>query len=443
MISLPHSIEAEKAILGLMITEKDCLVKSLSSLSHNHFFNASNQLIFKGMESLFNNGSKVDLVTLNDQLSQNNSLSAVGGHSSLIDLAEASINLNDFDSYTSILKDKYLKRKAIEAADNVVKKGMSDDMDIDAYSKFMMEQFWKATPTSDGNVDVISSGKLAEYRKQDLIRLKNTVPVYTGYENLDSLLIGGFAPGDVSITAGRPGMGKSSFKANIIKQMCERGLGVVSFALEQSFTVEQARIESLLTEIPLSDILDARNWPEKDYTITKLKEANEHMDKNWNYHIIVNRNVSLADVRNILYQISQFQKVDIIFFDLFDKLTDVNISSNKAQNVGVKLGELSRIAEEFSCHVNCLVQINRRIDTRSDKRPSISDLKDSGAYEEVARLIMLMYREQYYYPDSLNNAFEILIAKQSNGPNGTAMFDFNDETLEMTPSTEEENIFEP
>tara|TARA_R100000458_G_scaffold59951_1_gene73201 strand:- start:24304 stop:25635 length:1332 start_codon:yes stop_codon:yes gene_type:complete len=442
MISLPHSIEAEKAILGLMLTEKECLVDGLSKLKREHFYNASNQLIYKGMEGLFNDGGKVDLVTLNERLEQDKSLGAVGGHNTLIDLAESSINLKEFPSYLTILRDKYLKRKAIEAADKVVKEGMADTANIEDFSKYMMDQFWKATPTADGNVEVISSGKLAEYRKQDLIRLKNTEPVYTGYENLDGLLIGGFQPGDVSITAGRPGMGKSSFKANIIKTMCERGLGVVSFALEQSFTVEQARIEALLTGLPLSEILDARNWPDGDYRIKKLKEANDHMDKKWNYHIIVNRNVSLADVRNILYRISQTQPIDIIFFDLFDKLTDVNISSNKAQNVGVKLGELSRIAEEFSCHVNCLVQINRRIDTRSDKRPSISDLKDSGAYEEVARLIMLMYREQYYYPDSLNNAFEVLIAKQSNGPNGTAMFDFNDETLEMTPSNEEQNIFD-
>jgi replicative DNA helicase len=116
---------------------------------------------------------------------------------------------------------------------------------------------------------------------------------------------------------------------------------------------------------------------------------------------------------------------------LFDKLVDVNVSVNKAQTVGVKLGEMSRIAEEFDCHICCLVQINRQVENRADKRPKMSDLKDSGNYEEAARLVMLLYREKYYFPDSMNDELEVIIAKQSNGPIGTAIMHFEEPTLKV------------
>ena len=216
--------------------------------------------------------------------------------------------------------------------------------------------------------------------------------------------------------------------------LLERGLGVVNFGIEQGFTTEQDRLESIMTKIPLSEIIQSWSWEKGDFRLDLIKKANETIDKDYNYHIVPSRSVSVADVRSVLYQITQRQKVDVVFFDLFDKLIDVNVSANKAQTVGVKLGEISRMAEEFDCHICCLVQINRQVEGRSDKRPKISDLKDSGNYEEAARLVMLLYREKYYFQDSMNDEMEIIVAKQSNGPTGTATMIFNESTLEIEPS---------
>jgi len=442
MLSLPYNKKAEEAILGLMLVDYDCLVEGLSKLTRDHFYHVPHNIIFNNLVILFNSGVKVDLITLIDQLGKTQSLDAVGGELTITDLAETSITSTEFDSYLDILQDKFLKRQAIQAADNIIKRGMKDEDTTEAFSQFVTKSLWDISPSQGSRIQIVSSGNISNQRREDIQKQRETQPIFTDYSNLDKILVGGFSIGDISVMAGRPGMGKSAFKTNLIKQFCERKLGVISFGLEQGFSIEQARLESLLTEIPLGEIVNARNWEKGDYRLKLLAKANKHMDENWNYHIIPSRSINISDVRNILYQITRQRKVDIVFFDLFDKLVDVNVANNKAQNVGVKLGELARLAEEFSVHINCLVQINRRIDARTEKRPNISDLKDSGSYEEMARLILLLYREQYYFPDSLNNSIEVIIAKQNNGPNGTALFDFNESTLEVKPEINEMNIFD-
>ena len=131
----------------------------------------------------------------------------------------------------------------------------------------------------------------------------------------------------------------------------------------------------------------------------------------------------------------------MVYFDLFDRLKDVNVSNNKAQNVAVKLNELSEITEEFDCHASLLVQINREVEKKiKDKRPKIWELKDSGSYEDYARLILLLYREKVYVEESMDTTAEVIVAKQSNGPTGTLFMDFEEDTLCMVPLPEQRGI---
>ena len=431
---LPQNIEAENVVLGLMILSRSCLAKGMASVDQGHFHKKDNGLIFTGMKALFEKGKDVSLVSLTEQLKSTNTLSAVGGGLRLAELAESSISDTEFETYTSILEDKKIKRNLIIVANEIQKKGYDDIMDQDSFLKYSMDALWKATPYYSSSIKVVSSGDMSTVRREDFIKRQNRRVVNFGWDNLDNLIVNGLSPGDISIMAARPGLGKSSVKTNMMYNLLERGLGVVNFGIEQGFTTEQDRLESIMTKIPLSEIIQSWSWEKGDFRLDLIKKANETIDKDYNYHIVPSRSVSVADVRSVLYQITQRQKVDVVFFDLFDKLIDVNVSANKAQTVGVKLGEISRMAEEFDCHICCLVQINRQVEGRSDKRPKISDLKDSGNYEEAARLVMLLYREKYYFQDSMNDEMEIIVAKQSNGPTGTATMIFNESTLEIEPS---------
>ena len=430
---LPQNPAAEAVILGLMIISKSCLAQGMSVLSKEHFHKRTHGLIFMGMEGLFTNGKDVSLVSLTEQLKSTNSLDAVGGPIKLAELTESSISDTEMDTYISILQDKAIKRNIILAADDIMKKGYEDVMEQDSYLKHTMETLWKATPFYSSAIRVISSGEMAEARRADFISRRDKKVIRFGWGNLDNLVVNGMSPGDISVLAARPGLGKSALKTNIILNLLEGGYGVVNFGIEQGFRTEQDRLESLMTKIPLTEILQSYSWQPKDYRLDLIKKANHIIDKKMNYHIIPSRAISVADVRSVLYQISQHSKIDVVFFDLFDKLMDVNVSVNKAQTVGVKLGEMARMAEEFDCHICCLVQINRQVEKRSDKRPQLSDLKDSGNYEESARLVMMLYRERYYFQDSLNDEMEIIISKQSNGPTGTVNMTFNEEILSIAP----------
>tara|TARA_Y100000034_G_C6885903_1_gene406786 strand:- start:264 stop:1595 length:1332 start_codon:yes stop_codon:yes gene_type:complete len=428
---LPQNIEAERVVLGLMIISRSCLASGMSLLKTVHFHKKQHALIYNGMQALFSKGKDVSLVSMTEQLKSNNTLSAVGGGMALAELTESGISDTEFDTYISILQDKSIKRGLITAANDVMTKGYEDIMEQDSFLKYAMEALWKATPYYSSAIRVISSGALSETRRKDFIDRRNRRVIKFGYENLDELIVNGLTPGDISVIAARPGLGKSAIKTNFMYELLKSGNGVVNFGIEQGFRTEQDRLESLMTEIPLTELLRSWSWDKNDYRIELVKEANKLIDEKYNYHIIPSRTISVADVRSVLYQIHQRTKIDVVFFDLFDKLVDVNVSVNKAQTVGVKLGEMARIAEEFDCHICCLVQINRQVENRSDKRPKMSDLKDSGNYEEAARLVMLLYREKYYFPDSMNDELEIIIAKQSNGPIGTAIMHFEEPTLKI------------
>jgi len=428
---LPQNIEAERVVLGLMIISRSCLASGMSFLKTNHFHKKQHALIYMGMQALFSKGKDISLVSMTEQLKSNNTLSAVGGGMALAELTESGISDTEFDTYISILQDKSIKRGLITAANDIMTKGYEDIMEQDSFLKYTMETLWKATPYYSSAIRVISSGDLSETRRKDFIDRRKRRIIKFGYENLDELIINGFTPGDISVIAARPGLGKSALKTNFMYELLKGGNGVVNFGIEQGFRTEQDRLESLMTDIPLSELLRSWGWDKEDYRIQLVKEANRLLDEKYNYHIIPSRAISVADVRSVLYQIHQRTKVDVVFFDLFDKLVDVNVSVNKAQTVGVKLGEMARIAEEFDCHICCLVQINRQVENRADKRPKMSDLKDSGNYEEAARLVMLLYREKYYFPDSMNDELEVIIAKQSNGPIGTAIMHFEEQTLKV------------
>jgi len=430
---LPQNPGAEAVVLGLMIISKSCLAEGMSILSKDHFHKKTHGLIFMGMEGLFQSSKDVSLVSLTEQLKSTNSLDAVGGPLRLAELTESSISDTELDTYISILQDKSIKRNIILAADNIMKKGYEDVMEQDAYLKHTMETIWKATPFYSSAIRVISSGSMTEARRADFISRRDKKIIRFGWEGLDKLVVNGMSPGDISVLAARPGLGKSALKTNIMLNLLEAGYGVVNFGIEQGFRTEQDRLEALMTKIPLTEILQSYSWKMEDYRLDLIKEANYRIDREMNYHIIPSRTISVADVRSVLYQINQHSKIDVVFFDLFDKLIDVNVSVNKAQTVGVKLGEMARMAEEFDCHICCLVQINRQVEKRSDKRPQLSDLKDSGNYEETARLVMMLYRERYYFQDSLNDEMEIIISKQSNGPTGTVNMTFNEEILAIAP----------
>jgi len=238
----------------------------------------------------------------------------------------------------------------------------------------------------------------------------------------------------------------STFRKNLTVNLCNRGYKVCEVNTEHSLETEQDRTDSCLTNIPFKEIVRSKEWSNTDGRIKKIHDANVYINKYWNHHYIVSRTLTTTDLKYKLRYIKRRFGLDIVFIDLFDKLADVNVVKDKPTTVGTKLGILSQIAEELNIHICLVVQIQRRAEARRNKRPTLVDLKDSGAFEEVARLVMLLYRESYYDSTILEDICEVNIAKQNSGRAGfgvIAEFEFIGETFTMKPVYREQpKIFE-
>lgn len=290
-------------------------------------------------------------------------------------------------------------------------------------------------------LDVVLPSELLERRQKGLKERYYSKGVYSGWPDFDQFLSVGFAPGKLSVIAGRTSMGKSFFKTNIIINMCSNDIGVINVCPEQGLTSEHDRIDSIMTGISLNDIVRIREMDINDPNISILKENTEKIVKEWNYACVPSRDTSVADIKRAIRRVKRAGLTpDIVFVDLFDRLTDVNVPRDRVANIAKKLGEIERIAEEEQIHVCLLVQINRGPENRSDKRPTLGDLRESGHFEQDADLILMLYREGYYNRDLNDNVLDIEIAKQRDGVKGT-IYQFlitHKQTLLITPMGEKE-----
>lgn len=286
-----------------------------------------------------------------------------------------------------------------------------------------------------GGIKEFEPGSFYTQRMQILKRREETKQVFFGYRTLDGLIVGGQRKKEISIIAGRPSMGKSTGKSNLIRAQANLGFRVASVATEQTEEVETDRIDSLNTGIPLKEISHSKDWPNGDRRFKQIIDSNKLIDKNWKYFLNVRRNISTEGVAAWLRSvINKHGELDVCYIDLFDKLTDLNVQEKNDALISSKLGYLNQVAEELNIHICLIVQIHRAAvkDVRSDHRPKMHNLKSSGSFEEVARLILLLHREKYYNSKIVEDIIEFNVAKQNNGPAGdniTANLLFEKETL--------------
>lgn len=285
-------------------------------------------------------------------------------------------------------------------------------------------------------------GNFYTQRMSILKKREETKQIFFGYRSLDELIIGGQRKKEISIIAGRPSMGKSAAKANLIRTQSDLGFRVASIATEQTEEVETDRIDSINTGIPLGEIANSRKWENDDSRFQKIMNSNKYIDENWKYFLNVRRNLTTegaaAWLRGI---INKYGEIDVCYIDLFDKLIDVNVENKSDALISAKLGYLNQVAEELNIHICLLVQIHRAAvkDPKTDHRPKMHNLKSSGSYEELARLILLMHREKYYNAKIVEDIIEFNVAKQNNGPAGdniTANLLFQKETVRIVERTE-------
>ena len=314
------------------------------------------------------------------------------------------------------------RRQAITQLYNGLMKAQDPQVEVSEVVADTEDALLDINKHSKGALEVVLPNGIAKRRHDGLLQRYNTEPVYTGWQEFDKHLTCGFAPGKLSIIAGRTSMGKSFFKTNIIINMANRKIGVINICPEQGFDSEHDRIDSIMTGTYLRDIARIKEKKRGDKLFSQLKAVSEHIQVNWNYACVPTRGITVPGVQAAIRRARRGGlSPQIVFIDLFDRLSDVNVAKDRTANIVSKMGQIEQIAQEENVHVCLLVQIGRAAEQRTDKQPELRDLKDCSAFENDSDIVFLLYRQGYYDKDLPDNTLEVHVAKQRDG----APFHFN------------------
>lgn len=431
-MKLPNVPEIERTILGSLIFDIESRKELLPYLSGNDFTDIANKTIFAACSESYEQFKSISIQTVKNILEKSNKLIEAGGIQYLMTLTDDISVASEIKTTLSILKETRQRREFCNFSTRCTEIALDNKLPIDEVISNIVESLGKSV-IEYGNSPIISPSEFSTKGTLAFNRLLKRKRIHTGFQNLDDLIM--LSPKEISSIVGLPGVAKSSFKTNLINNLCKAEFGVISIATEQTLEIELIRHIAVLLDEHVVNY--TRPLEENNDEITKkFKEQMEYIDKKWNFHVVTDRNMTVSKMRQYIAQIMLKHPIDIIFIDLFDKLTDVNVSDNKANVISVKLGEINKMAEELNVHICVLAQLNRETEKRKDRHPRMSDIKGSASFEEISRVVMGLYREWIYNPDVADDIVEICIIKQNNGPYGPeikAKMMFDKQSLVMIP----------
>ena len=418
---MPHSVEAEQSVVGAMLMDKDAITTASEIISGNDFYQSAYGIIFDSMVELFNESKPVDLITLQERLKEKDVPAEVASLEFVKDLVTAVPTSANVKYYAQIVADKSMMRKLIKLNEEIANTCYAGKESLEA----VLEKTEKAV------FDLLQKRNTGEYvpikqvvlnaldRIEKASKNKGTVTgIPTGFIDLDYKL-SGLQPSDLVLVAARPSMGKTAFVLNIAQYMAfKKDKGVAIFSLEMSKEQLVNRLFSLESQV---DAQALRTGNMKDSDWEKLIEGAGIIGKS-NLIIDDTPGISVSELRSKCRKYKLEHGLDIVIIDYLQLMTgSVGKNSESRQQ---EISEISRslkgLARELNVPVVALSQLSRAVESRPDKRPMLSDLRESGAIEQDADLGMFIYRDEYYNKDSeFKKQAEIIIAKQRNGPVGT------------------------
>ena len=428
--SVPKSIEAEQAFLGSLIMDATAWEKVTDKIDVNDFYDANNKVIFRELLNLALSNQSIDILVLEEALKTKSVLDKIGGVEYLKDLVKKLPTSAHIETYAGIIKEKSLMRKLISSSTNIIEQvHQSEEGNVkDILDKAETEIFGITTDTkiNDGLVKI---GPIVNQLIDVIYDKKNNNKIdylLTGFKKVDERL-GGLQKSDLIVIAGRPSMGKTAFSMNIAQDIVfKQNKKVGFFSLEMSAQQIATRMLSSLSGVSQQKIRTGDY--ESSTSDTKAVTSGIEMMQECNFFVDETPSITPMDLRGKARRMKREHGVDMIIVDYL-QLMGVTRTRNFDQNRVNEISEITRslkaLAKELDIPVVALSQLNRRVEERNDKRPFLSDLRESGSIEQDADIVIFLYRDELYNPTSENkNVAEVNISKHRNGPVGLEQLTF-------------------
>ena len=412
----PHNEEAERSALGAVMLNKEALLDVTEEVKPEDFYNESHREIFDAIMNLYRENTAVDMLTVCEELNRRKALDMVGGRAYIATLTAEVPSTDNAGEYAKIVSEKAMLRRLITAAEDITIKGYDDKMAAEELLDYAEGDIFRIAQKRQRN----------DYAKIQDVLMKNlriidqavqnkgqVIGLPTGFKQLDEKT-SGLQPSDLIIVAARPGMGKTAFALNIAQQSAVKaGASVLIFSLEMSqeqlgqrLIAMQARVES---EKLKKGTLDLKDWDRINFALNELNNTKIVIDDT--------PGISIMEMRNKCRRLKAEQGLDLIVVDYLQLMTFDGRADSRQQEISALSRHLKLLAREMNCPVIVLSQLSRAPELRQDKRPMLSDLRESGSIEQDADIVMFLYRDDYYNENTEKpGVCEINIAKHRSGP---------------------------
>nr|WP_296154558.1 replicative DNA helicase [uncultured Peptoniphilus sp.] len=423
----PYDEQAEASVLGAMLLDKTAITTAVEIIHGDDFYYDSHKAIFEGILRLYNKNEPADMITLSDFLKKNGQLEAVGGYTYLGRLTSGTGAISNTEAYCHIIKEKSTLRSLIRAGGEIVNDAYQDDDDVGAIIEKAEKSIFDITQDNQRNglVDMsevmVTTFDIMQQRSENKGGLTGLT---TGFIDLDRKT-SGLQKADLVLLAARPSMGKTALMVNISTNAALKGnASVAMFSLEMSRNQLSQRILSSLCHVDLMKIisgdLTSEEWSKVIETMTYMNEMKISIDDT--------AGITPLEVKAKCRRLKAEKGLDLIVIDYLQLMEVGGRAESRQQEISSISRQLKGIAKELDVPVIALSQLSRAPEMRADHRPILSDLRESGAIEQDADIVMFLYRDEYYNPDTEKQGLgELIIAKHRNGPTGTVELLFKNE----------------
>ena len=416
----PHSVESEQSILGSIILDKEAIITVAETIQPIDFYKEAHKIIYESMLKLNSNNEPIDLITLIEELRKEGHLDSIGGISYLTSLSTIVPTTSNVKYYANIVKEKSVMRQLIKASNEIINLGYDASTDVQEILDKAEKNIFDISQEKSGDdiqpINVVLQDTFEMIEK--LCTDKSEVTgITTGFADLNKK-INGLQRTDLILLAARPAMGKTAFALSLARNAAVKGkASVMIFSLEMAKEQLTQRLLSMESKVDLQTLktgrLERRDWDDLNVALDILSNSNIHIDDT--------AGISIMEMKSKCRRLKAEAGLDLVIIDYLQLMNPEGKADSRTQEISVISRNLKLLARELDCPVLVLSQLSRAPEQRTDHRPMLSDLRESGSIEQDADIVIFLYRDEYYNKEDTEKPgeCEVIVAKHRSGPTGS------------------------